>query len=238
MSYQSHLAFLLCIAALLSFTSFCDAHVGFLRPCARGSPRAGCPPVSNGQEIDYDLNAPIGSYGKVDRPLCRTTIPSATRPVYKAGQSIETTYMVGASHNGGHCQWALSYDDGETWVVIKTVIRTCLRGAKANANYTVPIPKGAPSGKAVFMWLWNNASGVRELYSNCADIEIQGQADGKLTGLIPLIANYGNNSLHIPEFPTEKQEDKHEAFEKRKEITIIGRKSRKTGARRMRSTEP
>ncbi|KAF9936495.1 hypothetical protein BGZ67_002264, partial [Mortierella alpina] len=231
MSYKPHLSFLLCIVALLSFTSLCDAHIGFLRPCARGSPRAGCPPVSDGQEIDYDLNAPIGSYGIISRPFCRTTIPSATRPIYKAGQSIETTYAIGASHNGGHCQWALSYDDGATWVVIKTVIRSCFRGAKSNASYTVPIPKGAPSGKAVFMWLWNNASGVRELYSNCADIEIQGQADGKLSGVVPLIANYGNNSLPIPEFPTEKQEDKHEEFDKRQEITIVGRKSITKGAR-------
>ncbi|KAF9960489.1 hypothetical protein BGZ72_006871 [Mortierella alpina] len=235
MSSTSHLAFILCIVALLCFTSFCDAHIGFLRPCARGSPRAGCPPVDIGQEIDYDLNAPIGSYGKIDRPLCRTIVPSASRGTYKAGESIKTTYNIGASHNGGHCQWALSYDGGKTWVVIKTVIRNCFRGAKNQASYSVLIPEGAPSGKVVFMWLWNNASGVRELYSNCADIEIQGKVGGKLTGLVPLIANYGNESFPIPEFPTAKQDDKHEAFDKREEITIIGPKSRTTSAKRQRS---
>ena len=98
---------------------------------------------------------------------------------------------MGASHGGGHCQWALSYDDGKTWVVIKTLIRECLRDAGADYSVPVQIPANAPSGKATFMWLWNNAVGNRELYSNCADIEIKGTSGGSISGVAPLIANYG-----------------------------------------------
>ncbi|KAG0356495.1 hypothetical protein BG005_004574, partial [Podila minutissima] len=62
-----------------------DAHVGLRRPCARGSPAAGCPAPSKGQTIDYDLNSPIGTSGGKNRPLCKNTVPSQKRTVYKAG---------------------------------------------------------------------------------------------------------------------------------------------------------
>ncbi|KAG0256753.1 hypothetical protein BG011_004330 [Mortierella polycephala] len=200
----------------------CEAHVGLKRPCARGSLHAGCPAPSNGQPLDYDLNAPIGTYDEQTLPYCRTSIPSATRTVYNSGQNIRTEYALGAIHNGGHCQWAISYDDGKTWVVIKTWRRNCLRNASYDKPYivNVKIPDDAPSGKAIFMWLWNNASGVRELYSNCADIEIKGKSGGKLKGLEPLIANYGSKSMYIPEFPTASNDDKGSAFSQRKSITV------------------
>jgi len=200
-----------------------EAHVGLLHPCARSSPRAGCPKPSSGQKIDYDLNSPIGTYSSKTYPLCKNTVPSKTRTVYKAGQSIKTDYTIGASHGGGHCQWALSYDAGKTWVVLKTMIRGCLKGTKLGQTYSVsvPLPKNAPNGKAVFMWLWNNAQGNRELYSNCADVEIRGGANGgSISGPVPLIANYGSGSLYIPEFPLASDPDKHEAFAKRKTITV------------------
>ncbi|KAI7832789.1 hypothetical protein BC939DRAFT_380585, partial [Gamsiella multidivaricata] len=168
------------------------AHVGLLRPCARGSPRAGCPPPSNGQYIDYDLNSPIGTHDSQNAPLCKQSIPSAIRTVLTAGQSIQTSYSVGAPHMGGHCQWALSYDGGRTWVVLKTMIRSCLQGISGGQDYSVsvPLPANAPNGKATLMWLWNNAVGNRELYSNCADVEIQGGPNGgQLSGVVPLIAN-------------------------------------------------
>jgi hypothetical protein len=82
------------------------------------------------------------------------TVPYTKRSTFKAGQTIQTKYSVGAPHGGGHCQWALSYDNGKTWVVIKTMIRECLRGAQAGYSVPVQIPANAPSGKATFMWLW------------------------------------------------------------------------------------
>ncbi|KAF9915412.1 hypothetical protein BX616_006217 [Lobosporangium transversale] len=201
-----------------------QAHVGLLRPCARGSPQAGCPAPSKGQRIDYDLSAPIGTSSSRDAPLCRQSTPSTTRTIVKAGHPLETTYLIGAAHGGGHCQWALSYDNGENWVVIKTIYRNCLKGLRTGQHYSIsiPIPKSAPSGKATLMWLWNNALGVRELYSNCADIEIHGgPKTGKLSGIAPLIANYGSGSVKIGEFGADpRHDDRRAAFTKRKAITI------------------
>ncbi|KAF9181651.1 hypothetical protein BGZ51_007661 [Haplosporangium sp. Z 767] len=223
-SYTNALA--LCAMAILAFVSTSEAHVGLKRPCARGSPLAGCPAPSNGQSVDYNLNSPIGTHDSKNSPLCKTTAASTVRPVYNAGQSIKTEYSVGASHGGGHCQWALSYDNGKTWVVIQTMLRDCLKGVAGGAPYSVnvKIPKDAPSGKATFMWLWNNAVGNRELYSNCADIEIKGSNGGSLKGVAPLIANYGSNSVLIPEFAEASMDDKAEVFSNRASVTVSASK--------------
>ncbi|KAG0332527.1 hypothetical protein BG000_009943 [Podila horticola] len=194
------LAFAVAALSVLSV----DAHVALKSPCPRYGAFAGCPAPPKGQKIDYDIRTPIGVHGRVDFPICKHKAPfTGKRAVYKAGQTIKTDYDVGAAHGGGHCQWALSYDNGKTWVY--------------SAN--VKIPANAPSGKVTFMWLWNNAIGNRELYSNCADIEIKGSNGGKLTGLAPLFANYGKSPL-IPEFPNKNDKDSRELFAKRKTITI------------------
>ncbi|KAF9104575.1 hypothetical protein BGX27_010038 [Mortierella sp. AM989] len=208
--------------AILSVAPSTDAHVGLKKPCPRYGPFKGCPAPPKGKSIDYDLNSPIGTHSTINAPICKHTVPVSKRAFYRAGQTIKTEYSVGAAHGGGHCQWALSYDGGKKWVVIKTLVRDCLRGVRNGAPYSVnvQIPKNAPSGKATFMWLWNNAIGNRELYSNCVDITIKGTNGGKLKGVQPLIANYGKKSLLIGEFPNPKDKDGHEAFAKRKPIII------------------
>ncbi|KAF9174497.1 hypothetical protein BGX21_002766 [Mortierella sp. AD011] len=229
------------VAALASFAAMtAHAHVSLSSPCGRYQPGSGCPPPPAGQSVDYDIDSPIGTYESQDSPLCKHTIPYSHRTVYKAGETIHTEYSVDTSHFGGHCQYALSYDSGKTWVVIKTVIRDCLKGVPQGGKYTVPvqIPKDAPSGKVTFMWLWNNAEGNRELYSNCADIEIKGKDGGKVKGVAPLIANYGHSSFYIPEFPGANDRDGHEEFAKRKPITITVKGSGKSQSTTKPSPKP
>ncbi|KAG0356496.1 hypothetical protein BG005_004575 [Podila minutissima] len=191
-----------------------QAHVGLKTPCGRGQPAAGCPAPPPGSGFDYDINSPIGTHDSINKPICRNTVPYTNRKVYRAGETINTDYSVGASHGGGHCQWALSYDEGKTWVVIKTMIRDCLKGVAGGQAYTVPvqIPANAPSVDL--------AQRNREMYSNCADIEIQGVNGGSISGVEPLYANYGPSSVYIPEFPGADMPDNHEAFANRKAITI------------------
>ncbi|KAF9111373.1 hypothetical protein BGX27_005012 [Mortierella sp. AM989] len=209
-----------------------QAHVGLKTPCGRYQSAAGCPAPPSGQSIDYDINSPIGTKDSIKSPICKHTVPYDTRAKYQAGSTIKTEYTVGAAHGGGHCQWALSYDDGKTWVVIKTLIRDCLKGVSNGEAYSVPvqIPDDAPSGKATFQWIWNNAVGNREMYSNCADIEIVGgKKGGSLSGVAPLYANYGSGSVFIPEFPNPSDPDNHEAFDDRKSITVFAAGSSESG---------
>ncbi|KAG0361380.1 hypothetical protein BGZ54_009115, partial [Gamsiella multidivaricata] len=177
-----------------------QAHISMSNPCGRYHSRAGCPAPPPGQSIDYDTNSPIGTHDSQKFPLCKHTVPYTQRTVYKAGETINTGYSIGAAHGGGHCQWALSYDNGKTYVVIKTLLGECFKGQTGGQSYTLPvqIPSNAPSGKATFMWLWNNAVGNRELYSSCADIEIKGSNGGSISGVEPLIANYGKAQIFTP----------------------------------------
>ncbi|KAF8947950.1 hypothetical protein BGZ47_007218 [Haplosporangium gracile] len=205
------------LAALIA-----HAHVDLTTPCARYSSALGCPSPPAGQSIDYNTNAPISSGGINTQPLCKHSVPYAKRTIYKAGESISTEYGIGSAHGGGHCQWALSYDREKTWVVIQTEIRICLQGAVTGQAVKIPvtIPQDAPSGDVTFMWLWVNAIGVRELYSNCADIRVEGRDGGSVNGFEPLLANYNTTYGIIPEFPNPTDPDDHELFDARKPITI------------------
>ncbi|KAF8938293.1 hypothetical protein EDD21DRAFT_352570, partial [Dissophora ornata] len=78
---------------------------------------------------------------------------------------------------------------------------TCLADASNGITYTLPftLPATAPSGPAILNLIWNNNEGNRELYSSCSDIVIQGTNGGSLSGVAPLIANYGPSSPFIQE---------------------------------------
>ncbi|KAG0297209.1 hypothetical protein BGZ96_007267 [Linnemannia gamsii] len=221
----------LIITAIQLIALVVHSHVDLTTPCSRYHFAPRCPPPPAGQLYDYNTNAPISSGGINTEPLCKHSVPYAKRTVYKAGEPISTGYDIGSAHGGGHCQWALSYDGEKTWVVIQTEIRTCLQGAltgQSDVKIPVTIPKDAPSGDVTFMWLWVNAIGDRELYSNCADIRIEGRDGGSVTGVELLLVNYNTTYGIIPEFPNPGDPDHRELYDARKPITITVKSSGST----------
>ncbi|KAG0289641.1 hypothetical protein BGZ96_006835 [Linnemannia gamsii] len=214
------------------------AHTGLSTPCGRYQSIASCPEPPPGQVRDVNINAPIGTNIGINQKLCKSSVPYpfSSRTIYKAGETIQTAYSIGSSHGGGHCQWALSYDGEKTWVVIKTMIRACLQVSpdlEVQAKYRIPVqlPDDLPSGNVTFMWLWFNAIGQRELYSNCADIRVVGRDGGVVTGLEPLIANYGPGyPAFVNEFPNATDADGRELFDTRKSVTIVVKGSGASGA--------
>jgi hypothetical protein len=90
----------------------------------------------------------------------------------------------GAAHSGGSCQVSLSYDQGTSWVVVKSFEGNCPRvrvpGALTNnydlnQDYNFTIPTDFPSGdRVIFAWTWFNDSGNREMYMSCSPVTIQG----------------------------------------------------------------
>lgn len=135
-----------------------------------------------GDEIDYDMTAPLGDIYPFP---CRGYKAGPVSDTYSAGDSISVQLDGGASHNGGHCQWSLSYNDVD-FAVIKTVMGTCMVDTN---NYQVQIPKDAPEGKVTLAWSWINRSGNREYYMNCADIYIKGSPNGHVVGSKMLVAD-------------------------------------------------
>ncbi|KAF9907695.1 hypothetical protein BX616_000356 [Lobosporangium transversale] len=214
------------IAIVLSgFAVLSEAHISFRYPCPRRGPYSECPrPGPNEWNlVDYDIRTPLGTYGSIVYPMCKWSSSFAgTRPIFQAGQTVNTVIDIGAYHKGGSCQFALSYDNGSTWVVFQDKLATCMADASNGQQYQLPItiPASAPSGNAVLNLIWNNNEGNRELYSSCADIVIQGTNGGSLSGVAPLIANYGPNSVFLPELALAKGDYGKKHFDARKPITV------------------
>ncbi|RKP04375.1 hypothetical protein THASP1DRAFT_11677, partial [Thamnocephalis sphaerospora] len=161
------------------------AHMAVSSPPPRG--HKNLPGVAS---IDYSITSPTNK-------ICQGKPAGPRSATLRAGRSIPVTIDGGAVHDGGHCQFSISYDGGKTFVVLRDVLTTCLIGSK---TYAVPIPANAPSSKnAILAWSWINASGNREYYMNCIDVAVQGKANGRITGKKMLLANTIGGPT-IPEF--------------------------------------
>ena len=126
---------------------------------------------SNGGNVDYNLKSPLSADGsnypchgyQNDRPI-------KTTATYSAGQSYTMSIVGEATHGGGSCQLSLSYDNGATFKVIKSMIGGC----PLTTSYPFTIPSSAAAGDALLAWTWFNHIGNREMYMNCAWVQIKG----------------------------------------------------------------
>jgi len=161
------------------------AHVSLSSPPPRRSANL---PGANYQNIDYSMTAPIGTEDHASQPFCKGYPAGAVGATYAAGSTINVVFQVGAAHGGGACQYALSYDDGKTFAVIKTDTQCLVSGSSTSVTIPADAP---PSDHVVFAWTWLNNLGNREYYMNCADIVITGgKQGGSVTGKQLLVANY------------------------------------------------
>ncbi|CAB4414146.1 unnamed protein product [Rhizophagus irregularis] len=174
-----------------TFIASVSSHTTMSFPPTRGHPLNKNAAVQDFECIMAPLNGgsgcapkkfPCGGYPK-DKKIVTT---------FKAGEVFEVKFFNQnfpklkdedkqkdqARHNGGLCEFSLSYDGGKTYTVIASYKKTCpdifFEGWK------VKIPENAPScdspGNCIFSWSWINAVGNREFYQNCADVKIEGNA--------------------------------------------------------------
>lgn len=126
-------------------------------------------PANSYQDIDYSMTSPLHADGS-DYP-CKgyqkdgDSTPTAT---YIAGSTYNMSLAGSATHGGGSCQLSLSYDNGATFRVIKSMIGGC----PLTTTYDFTIPSYMPSGSALLAWTWQNLQGNREFYMNCASVKI------------------------------------------------------------------
>ncbi|KAF9882633.1 hypothetical protein FE257_005820 [Aspergillus nanangensis] len=121
-------------------------------------------------EKDYSYTSPLSSIS-LDFPYKsygRDLFVAVTN--YTAGQKYPLTLAGTATHGGNSCQVSLSYDYGESFRVIKSIVGRC----PESLQYTFHIPKDAPHGPALLAWTWFNKIGNREMYMNYAQVSIQG----------------------------------------------------------------
>lgn len=131
-----------------------------------------------GGDVNSELKSPI----QLSQYPCGNSLDligseqGASVADYKAGESYQATIEGGAAHEGGSCQFSLSYDEGATFQVIQSIVGDCPQSGGSSFDFT--IPADAPSSDAaVLSWSWINKIGNREFYQNCAVVSISGGSD-------------------------------------------------------------
>ena len=159
-----HKSVLLGLCALSPLT---QAHVEMSYPFPFRSSKD--PTVSN---PDYNMKSPLQPDGS-DFPCKGYQGDAATtqaKAVWTAGETVNITLEGSATHGGGSCQYALSYDHGQTFKVVQSNEGGCplTPGPTSTTHvYNVTLPDDIPSGTDVlFAWTWFNKIGNREMYMN------------------------------------------------------------------------
>ena len=131
---------------------------------------------------DYDYKNPLNADGS-NYP-CKNYQNAAvypqtytTKATWTAGQAYSMNISSsGANHDGGSCQLSLSYDNGASFKVIKSMIGGC----PVTLAYDFTVPSFAPASDSVlFSWSWFNLVGNREMYMDCARVQIESPIPGR-----------------------------------------------------------
>jgi hypothetical protein len=143
-----------------------SAHMQMLKPYPIRSPLN----KDSDEKKDYSYTNPLQTSGG-DYP-CKgyANDPFQSQASYSPGQTYEMELDGSATHSGGSCQLALTYDRGKTFKVIESMLGDCPIAKK----YNFEIPSDAPNGEALLAWTWFNKVGNREMYMNCAMVTIGG----------------------------------------------------------------
>ncbi|KAL5339850.1 hypothetical protein BJX70DRAFT_397319 [Aspergillus crustosus] len=156
-------SFLLTCALLASSTY---GHIQLSKPYPIRSPLN---PDATGEK-DYSYTNPLSSDGSNFPCKGYANDPFHSVATYSQGSEYDIELQGSATHGGGSCQISLSYDQGETFSVIHSI----LGGCPLEKGYTFTVPSDAPSGEALLGWSWFNKIGNREMYMNCAQVTIGG----------------------------------------------------------------
>lgn len=164
------------IAAVCSLAAVANAHMFLASPVRFTSPAATNGPITSANFPCQATSGTTYSGTTTDMAL------GSDQPLEFEGQSV---------HGGGSCQVSITYDESptssSTWKVITSIEGGCVArdtvgnlGSDTSATaadpytYNFTVPDNIPTGKAVLAWTWFNKVGNREMYMQCASIELTG----------------------------------------------------------------
>ncbi|KAK0635990.1 putative endoglucanase, partial [Bombardia bombarda] len=130
-------------------------------------------PNTNKDDIDYSMTSPLSNTGggfpcKGYLSLLGTSQGKSVAS-WAAGSSQSFSVVGSATHGGGSCQTSLSLDSGKTF----RVIHSYTGGCPLSPSYNFKVPADTPATQdAIFAWTWHNEIGDREMYMNCAVVNI------------------------------------------------------------------
>lgn len=140
--------------------------------------------------VDNDYTAPIKEICKGYQKLSGPDLTPVAK--WEAGSQQKFTLGGSAVHGGGSCQASISEDGGATFKAIKTYIGDCPHADGGAGTFDFTVPKETKAGPVLFAWSWFNKVGNREMYMNCASIEITGGGSGLSSFPDMFIANIAN----------------------------------------------
>jgi hypothetical protein len=149
-------------------------------------------------------------------PCGTTSFTGVDSTTWEAGSTQTVQFMGTAVHGGGSCQISVSTDtnptEGSSWKVIKSIEGGCPAKNQAGniepGNAELPLPEGyqvevpdLPVGSYTLAWTWFNRLGNREMYMNCAPIEITGGSGSVSPDSLPdmFVAHIPQTTCSIPE---------------------------------------
>ncbi|OBT64131.1 hypothetical protein VE03_06281 [Pseudogymnoascus sp. 23342-1-I1] len=166
------------IVATLGMASYANAHIKMTTPKPFGASSLTNDPLL-GDGSDFPCKQSGGIYDA--EGASNTMALGSTQPLNFVGSAV---------HGGGSCQISVTYDEkpvkDSVWKVIHSIEGGCpAQGVEGNLgggpdtpvpdDYSFSIPDSLPTGKAVLAWTWFNKVGNREMYMNCAPIDITGR---------------------------------------------------------------
>ncbi|OLL25865.1 hypothetical protein NEOLI_001382 [Neolecta irregularis DAH-3] len=180
------------LAIFLQLVLMSFAHVQMISPPPL---RSKYDPQSS--SIDYSMTDPLTLDGS-DFPCKGYQNDPITHTVatYAAGSSYTIQLAGTAVHGGGSCQISLSYNNGESFQVIHSMIGGC----PLPLSYEFTVPSDAPqSGQALLAWTWFNEIGNREMYMNCARVKVTGSGSGFTAPAIFEANIFGSGTCNTPD---------------------------------------
>ncbi|KAN0072200.1 hypothetical protein V8E54_009929 [Elaphomyces granulatus] len=166
------------VTALL-FSSMADAHMMLYTP--EPFDKAGLntsPLVGDGSDFPCKLRPTV-----YDLPA---GTDRSTINVMKIGDQQPLSFIGSAVHGGGSCQVSLTTDSKPSndtkWQVIHSIMGGCPANVSGNlpddptghgaSTFNYSIPDGIAPGQYTLAWTWFNRVGNREMYMNCAPINV------------------------------------------------------------------
>lgn len=150
--------------AMLSMAPAVQSHMIMASPKPFGSPD----------------NSPLDPSGS-NYPCKMTSATAGAGPMndFKVGSQQTLSFSGSAVHGGGSCQVSVTTDKNPTkdsvFKVIHSIEGGC-PGVGGPATFDFKVPDALPDGELVMAWTWFNHIGNREMYMNCANIQVSGGA--------------------------------------------------------------
>ncbi|KAF2447599.1 lytic polysaccharide monooxygenase, partial [Karstenula rhodostoma CBS 690.94] len=125
-------------------------------------------------------NSPLDPSGS-NYPCKMTSATAGEGPMndFKVGSTQQLSFSGSAVHGGGSCQISVTTDKNPTkdsvFKVIHSIEGGC-PGVGGPATFDFKVPDALPDGELVMAWTWFNHIGNREMYMNCANIQVSGGA--------------------------------------------------------------